>query len=219
MDDGDYVRQSFVELMQRGIEVDVQPSSDVRIMWLGVDGKTLYVAQNKDSLAKTIFDLKKSEVHAKESDEYECLSLSGSTTLEIVSGFQRMQCNVDTETSRDILVRNLNRVITAALAPRCSIDETANASWFGLDKFRLLWWVLAVVAIVSLEVAGVSVFVIIKSPEHREGWSFWLACGSVLFMVSLAIMHSPLSKAKYNKFATDSSKHKVFPVATNTCAP
>jgi len=100
----DYVQESFVELMQRGIEIDVQPSNDVRVLWLAQDRSALHLGLNKRSIARQEITLSTIRV-IRDAEDY------ANRCIEIATDDFSILFNVDTEISRDILVRNLIRVV------------------------------------------------------------------------------------------------------------
>lgn len=100
----DYVRESFVELMQRGIEVDVWPTNDVRVLWLSENRECLFVGLNKQSIAKQEMALSRIRVLQNGDDE-------DVKRIEVATEDLSLKFNVDTMASRDILIRNLVKLV------------------------------------------------------------------------------------------------------------
>jgi hypothetical protein len=94
----DYVRESFAELMQRGIEIDVWPSNDIRVLWLAQSRDFFNVGLEKQSVATQQIWL--DHIRVIQPGE-------GDTLMKIVTDDLSLQFNVDTMASRDILIRNL----------------------------------------------------------------------------------------------------------------
>jgi len=100
----DYVRESFIELMQRGIEVDVWPTNDVRVLWLSVNRDCLFVGLSKQSIAKQELYLNRMRIIQNGDEE-------DKKRLEIATDDFSLKFNVDTMASRDILIRNLIKLV------------------------------------------------------------------------------------------------------------
>jgi len=97
----DYVREAFVELMQRGIEVDVWPSNTVRVMWLNEKRDCLCIGSDKSSITKQEFHLGKTDVKQGHDDKL----------IEFATEKTSTKFHVDTEQSQEILIRNLSKLV------------------------------------------------------------------------------------------------------------
>lgn len=126
----DYVRQSFCELMQRGIEVDVWPLNDVRVLYLSQSRDCFFVALTKQSIAKQ-------EIYLGDITSIRVAEAAGGQPsddgkrLEIATESLNFVFNVDTQASRDILIRNLIKLVdyhNAAAGSSASTGRSAGAA-------------------------------------------------------------------------------------------
>ena len=187
--------------MQRGLEIDVQPSRDVRVLWLGKDRKSLYIGVDKQSISRQ--EVKLSQIRTIQPSE----KAGGSKCVEVVTDDVSILFNVDTQASRDILIRNLIRVVDADHENHCnppaSHGPTSGFSTGGGMHFVLFTGsTLFFVGFLGKKYGMVS----------SMGRMFILSL-SALCILSLAMVGWKLPKTDSlpNSVPTSVSKRKVFP--------
>jgi len=206
----DYVRESFVELMQRGIEVDVQPSNDVRILWLGQCRKSLFVAADKSSLATQQIHMDHIRV-IRPNDGPGGLE---EKLIEIVTDEISFMFNVDTRASRDILIRNLILIVDMHKLAKDScpeLDHTPTGKGEGIDLVPVLYYFGKGIASLAILLVGYLWYVGSLSATVA-GIFVLLLGGPVLWVGGLHNMQSKPGHAYTQQELV--TKTKVYPVFT-----
>lgn len=182
----DYIRESFVELMQRGIEVDVVlfNHKTIRVLWLNKNRDALCIGNVKGSAVKQEFELKKLSVGDCNDNKLIHFVTSERPQKEI-------KFHVDTEKSRDILVTNLSKLVNnhKKMALSCSTAPEYGGEW---------GYLLVAVIVLACIVIGTSHFttaeifrMAVLDAEIMLGIGAFAVLAIVLFIANASRLKSP----------------------------
>merc|ERR1711865_1062772 len=193
--------------MQRGLEVDIRRGSggsaaNVCVLWLTEDSSGLCVGATKQSIATQELALRGAKIAAVDCDE---LNLSGHTTISIESGKQKVTFNVDTETSRDILVRNLLRVVNAQ---NMILSEHGKTTGFHTTSDTIGIAALSIGSILSL----IGVILWYSDSYHYHPWmniGIWAGVCCCLVVLVFQVFEAVANgRHRYTELPMDNTKKR-----------